>query len=62
MAVRTFAAISKVREMRTGMYGRRESKWTASVAVGNKKFVGKVRENLGIRAAGRDIIESGASH
>jgi len=40
----------------------RESKWTASVAVGNKKFIGKVRENLGIRAAGRDIIESGASH
>ena len=40
----------------------RESKWTESVAVGNIKFIGKVREKLGIRAAGRDIIESGASY
>jgi hypothetical protein len=40
----------------------RESRWTESVAVGNIKFIGKVREKLGIRAAGRDIIESGASH
>ena len=40
----------------------RESKWTESVAVGNNKFIGKVREKLGIRAAGRDIIESGTSH
>jgi hypothetical protein len=40
----------------------RESTWTESVAVGNKKFIGKVREKLGIRAVGRDIIESGASH
>jgi len=39
----------------------RESKWTESVAVGNNKFIGKVREKLGIRAAGRDIIESGTS-
>ena len=40
----------------------RESKWTESVAVGNKKFIGKVREKLGVRAAGRDIIKSGASY
>jgi hypothetical protein len=40
----------------------KESKWIESVAVGNKKFIEKVREKLGIRAAGRDIIESGASH
>jgi putative transposase len=40
----------------------RQSKWTESVAVGNKQFIGTVREKLGIRAAGRDIIESGASH
>jgi hypothetical protein len=40
----------------------RESKWTESLAVGNIKFIGKVREKLGIRAAGREIIESGASH
>jgi len=40
----------------------RESKWTESVAVGNKQFIDTVRERLGIRAAGRDIIKSGASH
>ena len=40
----------------------RESKWTESIAVGNRKFIGKVREKLGIRASGRNIIESGASH
>ena len=40
----------------------RESKWTESVAVGHIKFIGKVREKLGIRASGRNIIESGASH
>jgi len=39
----------------------RESKWTESVAVGGKHFIGKVREELGIRAAGRDIIENGIS-
>jgi REP element-mobilizing transposase RayT len=40
----------------------RENRWTESVAVGNIKFIRTVREKLGIRAAGRDIIESGASH
>ena len=40
----------------------RESKWTESVAVGNMQFIGTVREKLGIRAAGRDIIRSGAGH
>jgi len=40
----------------------RESKWTESVAVGNIKFIGTVRKELGIRAAGRDIIKSGASY
>jgi hypothetical protein len=40
----------------------RESKWTESVAVGNKQFIDRVREKLGIRAAGRDKIESGDSY
>ena len=40
----------------------RESKWTESVAVGNIEFIGKVREELGIRAAGRNIIKSGDSY
>jgi hypothetical protein len=40
----------------------RESKWTESVAVGNMQFIGTVREELGIRAAGRYIIKSGASY
>lgn len=40
----------------------KESKWTESIAVGNMRFIVTVREELGIRAAGRDIIESGASH
>jgi hypothetical protein len=40
----------------------RESKWTESVAVGSMQFIGTVRKELGIRAAGRDIIKSGASY
>ena len=54
----------------TGMVGEvlssgestRESKWTESVAVGNMQFIGKVRGELGIRAAGRDMIKSGSSY
>ena len=40
----------------------RESKWTESIAVGKIEFMRKVKEKLGIRAAGRDIIESGVGH
>jgi hypothetical protein len=40
----------------------RDSKWTECVAVGNIKFIGKVKEKLGVRAAGRDIVESETSH
>ena len=40
----------------------RESKWTESVAVGNMQFIGRVRGELGMRAAGRDIIKSGAGY
>ena len=40
----------------------RQSKWTENVAVGDMQFIGTVREELGIRAAGRYIIKSGASY
>ena len=40
----------------------RQSKWTESVAVGSKQFIVRVREKLGLRAAGRDIIKSAVSH
>jgi hypothetical protein len=40
----------------------RDGKWTESVAVGNMQFVGRVREELGMRAAGREVIETGGSH
>ena len=36
-----------------------ESKWTQSIAVGDKPFVEQVKERLGIRAKGRKIHESG---
>jgi putative transposase len=37
----------------------RESKWTQSIAVGDKPFLEQVKERLGIRAKGRKIHESG---
>jgi len=40
----------------------RESKWTQSIAVGDMQFIGTVREELGMRAAGRDIIKSAADY
>jgi len=51
-----------VDEILMGGKTARESKWTESIAVGNMRFTRTVREKLGIRAAGRGIIESGASH
>ena len=40
----------------------RQSKWTESVAVGNKQFVVRVREKLRLRAAGRIVMANGISH
>jgi len=34
----------------------KENKWTQSIAVGSKSFVGRMKEALGYRAAGRKII------
>ena len=36
----------------------RESKWTQSIAVGNKQFIEKIKEQLGVRARGRKAKES----
>lgn len=37
----------------------RESKWTQSIAVGDKPFLEQIKERLAIRAKGRKIRESG---
>jgi hypothetical protein len=39
-----------------GQKGRKEE-WTDSVAVGSRSFVEKVKELLGFRAKGRNLIE-----
>ena len=35
----------------------RNSKWTQSIAVGDKSFVKQIKKQLGIRSKGRKIIE-----
>ena len=35
----------------------RQSKWTHSIAVGDKSFVEQIKDCLGIRSKGRKIIE-----
>jgi len=35
----------------------REDQWTASIAVGGMSFIDKVKELLGFRAKGRDVVE-----
>ncbi|MDX1708445.1 MAG: transposase [Desulfobacterales bacterium] len=35
----------------------RDSKWTSSIAVGDKSFVKQIKKQLGIRSKGRQIIE-----
>lgn len=48
------------KSMKEGRYSRDE-KWTEAIAVGNKEFVEKVKERLGVRAQGRDVrAETGA--
>lgn len=37
----------------------RQSKWTQSIAVGDKSFVAQIKKQLGIRSKGRKIIEEG---
>jgi putative transposase len=40
--------------MKEGRFSR-DGKWTASIAVGKKEFVEKVKERLGARAQGREV-------
>jgi putative transposase len=45
-----------------GMEGSgRHSQWTESVAVGSKRFVARIKKELGARAKGRRITESAGS-
>ncbi len=37
---------------------QRDSKWTESIAVGNELFVNSTKEKLGIKAKGRDVLET----
>ena len=37
----------------------RKDDWTASIAVGGKGFVERVKEHLGFRAKGREVVEDG---
>ena len=39
--------------------GVRDSKWSESIAVGNVEFVERTKEQLGIRAKGRKVLETG---
>lgn len=34
----------------------RQSEWTGSIAVGSKSFINNVKERLGFRAKGREVI------
>ena len=40
----------------------RDGKWSVSIAVGKKRFVGKVKAQLGARAQGRDVIAVGGGY
>ncbi|MCL0072370.1 hypothetical protein M1N52_03155 [Thermodesulfovibrionales bacterium] len=39
-------------------YNRHDEKWTKSVAVGSKSFVGRVKSILGVLDKGRKTIET----
>jgi len=44
-------------------WGRgRQPRWTESIAVGDEGFVGDVKEKLGIRAMGREVIGANGSY
>jgi putative transposase len=36
----------------------RQTQWTESVAVGSKSFMEKIKEKMGIKAKGRQIIKA----
>jgi hypothetical protein len=40
----------------------REGKWTQSIVIGSERFVEKTRQELGIRARGREVVEAGPEY
>ena len=40
----------------------REGKWTQSIAIGGERFVENTKQQLGIRAKGRKVVEAGAAY
>ena len=40
----------------------RDSRWTESIAVGSELFVNATKEKLGIKAKGRDVLETDGSY
>jgi hypothetical protein len=40
----------------------REDGWSEAIAIGNLNFVQKVQNELGIKAAHREVIESGGTY
>jgi hypothetical protein len=43
-------------ESLAGQSGKRESRWTESIAAGSKAFVEKTKAELGIKAIGREVM------
>jgi putative transposase len=39
----------------------RDDRWTESIAVGSRSFIEKVKNELGFKAAHRDVVESDGS-
>jgi len=39
----------------------REGKWTQSIAIGSERFVENTKQQLGIRAKGCKVVESGVA-
>ena len=51
-----------VDEFLKGRNGVRECKWTQSIAIGSEEFVEKTRQEFGIRARGRKVVEAAPAY
>lgn len=51
-----------VSDMVTEGVNLRDSKWTQSIAVGSEGFVARTKQELGIRAKGRRVVQTGSAH
>jgi hypothetical protein len=49
-------ARDRVEEPLARQGGKRESRWTKSIAARSEAFVGKTKSELGIRAIGREVV------